>query len=278
MYKPGRGVFFALTLVFGCQAWGGVHVSLRLEQRETLLFEPIRAYVSFYNDSDYPYVMDAKDSGRASRFSIEVHRGNETSLVTERSAPIKYLYLMPDEREEVMIDLSEHYALAALGRYRVTAVAAHHGEYFQSKQSILDIVSGIEVAKTVRSVPDYPGTLRSYSLRKWPRGGISHLFLSVDEPRDGYNYGVFDLGPFIQSDKPIVRVDRKGSVTVVHPCSPDCFTRTQLSSSRDRVSLLDQTYHLPNGDPYPLNVKAPSLPPEPPKPAKRWWQFWKWGR
>ncbi len=273
------GVFCLGGLLLGGHVLGEVRVSLRLEHRSTLQYEPVRAYLSFYNDSDYAYVIDSgNDAARLSRFSIEIRRAADRSLVETASPPVRYLYLMPDEREEVLINLTSHYRMAAMGRYTVKAVTSHHGESYASTQSLLDVVRGIEVAKTVRSIPNYPGLLRSYVLRRWPRGGGAHLFLSVDETDGEYNCGVFDLGPLIHANDPAVQADRNGNVVVVHQCEPDCFIRTSLKSTRDGVALVDQTYHLPDGSPYPRGGEASLPSPPPPKPAKRWWQFWKWGR
>ncbi len=277
--KPGLTVAIlcvaALTVAGNVNA--EVHVSLRLEHRTTLKFEPVRAFISFFNDSDYAYIVSNKDIARASRFAIEVRRGADGSLVARKSAPIEYLYLMPDEREDIMLDLTEHYAMSAMGRYTITAVTGHHGESFQSKQRLLDIVSGIEVAKAVRSVPNYPGRLRTFSLRKWTRGEGSHLFLAVDETKSGYNYGVYDLGQMIQAVTPKVRADRGGNVTIVHQCAPNCFTRTVFRSTSDEVSLVDQTYHLPNGEPYPSREPPPARVVRR-KSDRSWWRFWTWWR
>ncbi len=269
--------WLGILLLGVCNAGAGARVLLRLEQRSVLLFEPVNAFISLANDSDEPFVLNSRqpDNGRSS-LVIEVRRDNQL-LPPRGSAPVPYLYLLPDDSEELMVDLSRHFDFTGMGRYFIKVRTSHLGEAFESKGQLLDVVKGFELTKRARSVPGQPDRMLTFSLRYWSRDGKEFLFLTVNEEVAGANYGLFNLGPLVRVAQPVLQVNRNGQVVVVHQSGVRRFTRSTLQSETNGVTLLDQTYHLPDGSPYPSFTRRSTVAPTPAErlPPKRWWQFWK---
>jgi hypothetical protein len=155
----------------------------------------------------------------------------------------------PGERQEVMIDISQPYGLARAGRYFVAARAQVNGRRYESNRLAFDVVPGIELASTTRSLPGYADLVRHYSLRYWDRDQREYLFLRVDGER-GENYGLFELGPLIRVFPPGIDVDKFGNVKVVHQSGGNRFTHSTFISSRDGVRFVDQVFRRADGRDY----------------------------
>jgi hypothetical protein len=83
------------------------------------------------------------------------------------------------------------------------------------------------------------------------------LFLTIVESASGMSYGVFDLGLLVRVSAPTVMVEGSDRVKVNHQSGPDRYTKTVFESRLDSVRFIDQTYHLANGDPYPVRGAKP---------------------
>ena len=80
------------------------------------------------------------------------------------------------------------------------------------------------------------GTERRYSLRQISRDRKSYLFLRVDDPKRGLNYGVYELGRFVPLKVPELRVDQHGLAHVLHLAAPNQFLHSVFSPTGDLVA------------------------------------------
>ena len=249
-HSPSALTVFLSVLVVGvCQA--EPKMILKLEYGSSLRFESTHAFLSIYNDSDAPLRI-CGDSVGCAELDFQIERKRDQWLPRLGKEPlIRNAKLEPGEQRDIAIDLSRRYNLGGVGRYLVRAVIKHNNRFYMSDKVMLDVVEGIEVAKTVRGVRGYEDTTRNYSLRYWKRGKHEYLFLTVDDNPTRINQGVFQLGRLLRVDTPRITVDRKGNVMILHRSSPDCFIRTKFKSDGEGVRFIDQTYELPSGEPYP---------------------------
>jgi hypothetical protein len=252
------GLFMLLALLWGpLGADGELRVKLRLEYTSYLQFEPVNAYVTIENDSDYELVMGKNEKDGNSRIEFLVERDKDrVAPRTEKRAIVTNFKIKRAETYEVLRDVTTWYDMTTMGRYTIRAVVYLNGQPLMSSPAIVDIVSGIEVASKTRAVPGYEDLVRTYSLRYWSRGGVEYLFLSVDEESTKLNYGIIELGPVVRVSKPVVDVDKNGNVIVVHQSSRDRYTRTVFKSTRSGVEFVDQKYLLENGASYPDKSKG----------------------
>jgi hypothetical protein len=237
----------------------GLQLQLKLEYPSTIQYEPVLAFLTVVNDTSKPFVIS--EAGKQSAATVEfVVRKNEGEPVDRRDPGlvVEKVYIPSDQKEDLMIRLSDFYDMREIGRYLVSAMVTWDGKTYWSERRMIDVVNGIELSNISKSIPDYPERVRKYTLRYWTRNSKEYLFLVVEEEVSKMTYGVFQLGPVVRIFKPFVEVDRAGNVRVVHMTGNDCFIHSFFKSDRDGVRFQDHTYRRENGDPYPTEtpVKA----------------------
>jgi hypothetical protein len=192
---------------------------------------------------------EAKGNNSSVSFLIERSRDDVVSRM-DSSSVVSKLKVKPGQKMKLFKDITRWYGLSGLGRYFVTAIVNWNGRTFKSSTITIDVVSGIEILNVTRNAPGYYDVMRIYSLRYWSRNKTEYLFLSVDEEETGRNFGVFQLGRVIRVNKPLMEVEKSGDIVVFHQSGVKHFSRSVLRATKDQVVFVDQTYHLPNGDPY----------------------------
>jgi hypothetical protein len=228
-------------------------LKLSAEHASALKYEPVNVFLTIRNDADTALVIDERAEWNVSHVTFTVLRDRTVPVRSIGERPcVERLRIDPDRKGEVCTDLADTWDMVDLGQYTVAARVDWNGRTFQSEWLTVEVVKGIEVAAVSRAVPAYPDLTRGYSLRYWPRSGTEYLFLSVDEEPTQVNYGVFALGKLARVIAPVIKVDRQGRVVIVHQSGPDCLTKSVFESSRAGVRFVDQTYHLPSGEPYPF--------------------------
>jgi hypothetical protein len=263
---------------------GAAQVTCTLEHPSLLKFEPVRLFVTLRNNSSSPIVLDDDSPGANATLRFTVDRGGDQRCSRFNRAPmVRRVEIAPGQSHRLMLDLSRWYDVAAVGHYGVTAELEWLDRLQAAPRVLFDVVPGIELQRISRPLPGYTDIDWTYSLRYWsrPHKGLrsESLFLTVDDEKEELNYGVFELGRLVRVNPPALVVDPHGLITVVHQTSQDCFVRTFLTASLNGISLVDQSYHLPNGDPYPYvegegspwKHLRPATQPQV-SPLRRWWR------
>ncbi|MBN1556940.1 MAG: hypothetical protein JW951_02200 [Lentisphaerae bacterium] len=234
-------------------------LKLTMEHHVYLQFEPMVGYLTLWNESDYPVVIDADDPERANTaLRLIVTRDGRPVMRLNDRPLLRRLLLLPGERHVMMTDLSARFDVGTASRYLIDAEAVRDGVAYGAKPFMVDVVPGIEITSVKRGVPGYPGRERAYSLRYWTREKQEQLFLRIDEPSSGDNYGVFQLGRLLRFYKPRLRVDRDGFVTVIHQTAYNRYVRTVFEATPNEVRFLDQE-----------TIETETRPPEPPAGRER---------
>ena len=247
---PALFVAFSLT---SRPAAGQIQVGLKLEHSATLRFEPVRVFITIYNNDSRPLIIGAE--GTNLQLNAVVETQARDLLKPTRGQPLcSKLHVRAEGQEMIMRQLDGRFDLTDIGRYTIKVQARWQGLIYESNEVTLDVVEGLILETTERHLSGYTDHLRRYTLRYWKRNKVEHLFLRVEEPSRYLTYGVYDLGRVVRVSRPMLRVDQDGKVTVVHQLGKDCFKRSIFQSDRAEVTLVDQSYHLPNGAPYP-NLK-----------------------
>lgn len=259
-HSGGAVVLLALLFVTRAASAGedssDLGLTLELEHSSALQFEPLHVVVTVRNNSGTPINVGRPGGEGNARLSLKMQRTEYERIARRSNGPIVRRLAVPvGGVRQAQIDLGRWYNIAPVGQYMVQAALDWRGKTYESNKELFDIVRGIEMRKVTRTLPDYADVELTYSLRYWNRPDRGHsgefLFLSVDDGRNRLNYGVFLLGRLIRVYEPVFEVDRRGLIKVVHQSGRDCYTRTVLTASLEGVQVVDQTYHLANGDPYP---------------------------
>lgn len=252
MTAPGRGWALAAGLALAAATAGaGLQIDCRLAQSTVIQFEPVEAFVTIINATDVELRSDsdAKTGRVPLRLEVERHPDGAAGLL-DQTPIVAALTLRPGERREFMVDVAQRHDIRAVGRYLVRAVVLWNGREYRTEATALEVVNGIELAQFSHTVPGYEDRTRLFSLRYWAREQGEHLFLRVDEPETGINYGVFYLGRLVRVFKPVIRPERDGRIVVLHQAGRDLFTRTTFRTTNENVIMTHQDYFDNNGEPY----------------------------
>lgn len=216
-------------------------LSIRVEASTVLQFEPLQVYLTLLNNSGVPFVVNCDDPRNMSSVDFRIERGRDlVSRINNQIPVVDNLRVMPDEKREIMLDLSHSYNIGQMGTYLVSAVVNANGKEMISGKIAVDVVRGIELDSLRKSAPGHYDGEREYTLLYWNRKGVERLFLRVDGVEDSTNYGVFDLGILLRVLRPSVKVDRKGNIEVFHQSTPSQFLLTSFSSTYDGLVFVDQ--------------------------------------
>jgi hypothetical protein len=239
---------FALLLRATCVA---DVVSIRLAHVRHLQFEPVVLFVTVKNDSDDIIVFPERKNDGDAALDFVIDTGPTEWVRRKVDGPMTgKVRIMPGDQSEIMVELSRWFDLTAMGTYLLRAVVTFGGESFESAPVRFEVDNGLPVAKVSRRPPETGARLRTYSLRYLSRESFDRLFLRVDEDETGDNYGAFEMGPFMRVQKPEIKVDVDGVITVLHLSGIDRWTRTVFKTRNGRVEFVSQAYELSDGRPY----------------------------
>jgi len=243
--KKIRTVFLVMFmfLSFRYAALGNLLMGIELKHTDYILFESIEVAVTIINDTDKP--MEFSRSRAAADINLVVHKQNNEFIFKKvKDKIVTDVTIMPDGRETIVIDLIKWYPINKQGKYFISAEVEWNGKIYRTEKKVIDVVSGIEMAKVVRRLPGANASERVYTLRYWQRERQENIFLVVEDPAMDYHYGVFDLGPIVRVMKPTLEVDRHGNVTVIHQSGINRITETTLFSDADEVIYVGQIHRL----------------------------------
>lgn len=268
--RTGRGLFLVCCLFMAVRSdtgAEGLQLQLRLEYASTLQYEPIMAFLTVNNDTAKPFVIS--ETGQQSAATLEfVIRKDTGETIGRRSKALvaEKVYIPSDQKEELMIEVTDFYDLREVGRYLVSARVTWEGKPYGSEQRMIDVVSGLDCGSASKSVPGYPDRVRNYTLKYWARNSKEYLFLVVDEEASKLNYGVYQLGSIVRVFKPVIDVDRAGNIHIIHQYGEDCYVHSFFKSTRDGVRFIDHSYRRENGELY--RPESPAVKPKSEPPAK----------
>lgn len=232
-------------------------VEVKMTHPRWLQFEPVLATVSVKNlmDDLIAFGGDPKDEQAAS-VSFVVTKG-PTEWVDRRKKgnPVGSFRVLPGDRREALVDLSQWFDLTVMGTYLLTAVVEYGGQKFTSATARFEVENGLPIGSLKQTfsggTPD-----RIFGLRYMSRENAERLFLRVDEVDTGLNFGAFDLGPLVRVRRPQITMENAGLVVVSHQSGSDRYTRTTFKADSKGVSFVDQTYWHQDGRPYGGVAKA----------------------
>jgi hypothetical protein len=259
-------ILSGICLLLPLRAGAQIRMELKLQHSVYLQYEPVMAALSINNDSDKPIVVHASETN-ANAIRLEVRRQRDRPVERINDKPIvAELSLAPGSTKDIMVDLSQWYDLVAMGRYAVRGVVEHEGQTYETEDTAIDVVRGIDLANVSRRVTGAVTKIRAFSLRYWPREGKEYLFLCVTEEPGGLSYGVFPLGQVVRVFPPTIEVNREGTVQVVLQANKEYFSRCVFKSEPAGVTFVDQSFQARTVTPFHRGGEGSF--PEKPAPKK----------
>ena len=252
MSKPiFRGIWRAGMLaawLAGSAAHADLGILLEVEHTTFLRLETVLVFVTVTNRSPDVLVLDQKESPGRARLDFDVRRIGQGAVKRIRRSPLERpLELQPGEGRRLLVELDHAFDMSATGDYIIEAYVIREDLRYGTKPRSISVVRGIPLDSVSQSVPGQPGLVRNMSLSYLAREQHETLFLSVDEPRSGLNYGVFALGPLVRIFRPVLESPGDGRIVVVHQSGPRQYMRSILQSTPGSVRMVDQSYESVKG-------------------------------
>lgn len=219
-----------ILLLWTSMALAQVGFTFKLEFTECLEWAPVTALVTLENKGTEPARL-----GADYQLSFEVRDERGTLVRSRAESELNIpLQLDPGSSVEVTNDLHCLFCIDRQGQYVVTAKLQTHNRVLASEKVFLDVMAGSELAHAEVTLPD--GSERRYELRQMSRDRKSYLFLRVDDPAKGLNYGVYELGRYVPLKKPELQVDQNGLAHILHLAAPNQFLHSVFSPTGDLVA------------------------------------------
>ncbi len=215
-----------------------VRVTIEVAHESYLKYEAIPVRVKLTNQTNQAIVLGG--IGDTALLEFVVKKAGKSKLKRNGRAPIlRNIVLLPGQHKEVEVDLKSHYDMKATVKYDVKATITYGKMLSMSGAQVVEVVPGMKVTSSERSVPDHPSWMRTYVLRCWARDGKEHMFLHVLDKKKK-SHGVFDLGPSVRLIAPTIRVNISGVVVVKHQSGRRSFSYTWFQSDETGVLFLRQ--------------------------------------
>lgn len=146
-------------------------------------------------------------------------------------------------------DLHRLYRIDGQPQVTVRARLEAEGLALVTPPVYVDLAPGSELQRI--AVRGADGPMRRCSLRSLNRDGRDRLFLRIDDEASGLCYGVFDLGRFIFVKPPVLQMDGRGQVHVLHVSGPNQFSHAVFSLDGAAVS-----HEIVSGDSSSVRLEA----------------------
>lgn len=249
---------FVGCLLTAQAAFAQIEIKLVMENTSYLQYETINAVANLKNTGQRILrITGDGSSGDAIEFTII--RGKDTYIDRKvKARVVKELTLEPGEQRDIMVNLTSYYDMTEMGQYKISLEVSQSGRTYSSGSQLIDIVAGLELKTTTKSVYGFPDEMRKFSMRYWARGDSEDAFLKITDESETVCYGVFSLGRIIRVTEPKMTFDPKNDLYIVHQRSKDCFVRSKIVVEKNNVALVDQAYFLPTGEPFPLMGQVPA--------------------
>ncbi len=231
------------TLMWFCLAagWasGQLKLGLDVDPSTGIVHESLMARVTVENGSGAPLAVNSgTEAGLRLRLSVENDGGERAP--SREAHPLPRLDIGPGGVQTLEVDLTMRFVMSQPDRYFVRAVLEGGATDVRSPLKVVDVVPGLELARTSGRVPGLTGVRRDYVLCYWPRDRKEQLFLCVTEAPSKRVFPPIYLGSLVRVMKPTITLGADGLVEVRHQANRSQVMVSTLRSRRDRLSLVEQ--------------------------------------
>ena len=237
MKRIVMGSWMAAVWVTGGVANAQLEVSWQLVHNRSVLMEPVFAVVRIAKY--YGQDLDLTPLGNAClKFTVE---DQPTSTVAETGRPlVSQAVMIPNgDTRDVEVNLLTSYRMLKSQTYMLAPYVEFAGQRFPAQRQALEIQPGLELLKRTYGIPS-TGEARAVSLRTIMRDGSDKIFFRIDNPANGYCFGVYELGRLIRFQPPALEKDADDAFHALHQCAPDRYTLSIFTADGAPVK---QTYY-----------------------------------
>jgi hypothetical protein len=209
-----RILYACVAICFlSCPAWSQLNITLELERSNYLLFEPVNAKVTVYNNTGFDVALTS-EPGR-SWLSFYMTRRDGRPVLPDHPGEFPTDKLKAGEARAWVINLTPLMSFRDLGEYKVRAVLDLPGQgQIMSSQSQFGLNKGQTVWTQARAVE---GSERNYALVRFASSPSStQLYGRVEDVKENVVYATVPLGEVVAMTDPEAYFDKEGRWHVLH--------------------------------------------------------------
>jgi hypothetical protein len=265
-------------------------LGLAFNPNHPLVFEPVAVEFKIENQTGERLVFRGTQANCRVSLALGDTHGGIILPVHDMTQPIGVLD--PAAVMTATVSLDSAFAPLPMETYRVQLAVDWNGQHYLSEPEFLYVVSGVEMAAQTVVIPGAGS--RAFSLRATPRDNHDHLLLQINDTAAGVCRAVVDIGSFVHTARPTLKIDAKGLVHIGYQSSPvqyqylvfspdGDFVRSQDVDTTRNATALETTpagevtlkvtpwldpHAQPVMQPLPLGPKTHPKPKPKPKPTK----------
>ncbi len=231
-----------MTFLFASPAHAQITVTCHINPATAAQYEEIAGVVTIGNNTGTELELFTSNAVCDVLFEIRDADNVELSLISNHfiARPTR---LGAAESLTVTNNLLDFFDLRKIGDYKVYGKVLWNGKAYISERVFLDIVPGMELHRIEAGLP--AGGSRQYTLRMLNRDRFDRLLLRIDDDEGSVCYGVFDLGRWVHTASPELKVDGQGNVHVLYQSGPAQFVHRAFSPFGQVVA--EKTFSEPKG-------------------------------
>ena len=253
-----------------------ISVDLKMDEMDYVSGEPIRATIEVKNLSPFPVSVGRPAS--VDKLFVEVFRESDMGkLDVLGDAPfVEPFRIDMNQGQTLETRLAEHFYLLEPRRFLARPVLLHRGYRYEGAYRVFAVQAGIETGKAVQLFSNREGLRREFTLLRWPRNNMDHLFVMArDSGTSSMRWQTTDVGPFMRITPPTISILPGGEVIVMHRAGMDNFVRSEFWSMPDVMELRTRQSVLDPDTAGQVRVQEEYKKSGGVKPTPRpWWKFW----
>ena len=205
-----------------------IDLTCKLKHERTIQYESVLVRVHLVNNSGKPIDLADPDSDVHFQFDIEQIPG----ITLAQTRPLMFTgsaLVLPRGKLDVSVDVLASYDFRQTGPYTLMARLDIGDKTITSGKMFLDVVPGFEIDKVGATLPDNPGSSRTYILKTLHRDRSERLFVRIDDEMTDQSLGLLELGSIVRLFTPVVIVDAEAQLHVLHQSGPDRFIHSVVT-------------------------------------------------
>ena len=226
--------FLILLMLFALlPVYGQIGLSIRMNRKVYMQYEPVYACVSLRNNSGSTLIFGQNPKLQGFiYFLIQDSKGRTIAKRPGKDISATGLLLKPGESRNLVLPVNEYYDLENPGTYTINVCVAHNllpRELKSLRSQTFQVDSGIEVWSATTGIPDISGDgkagkvikERKYSIRLLTEVPHKYYYLFVED--NDMVYGVSRIGQQVSIEKYKVQIDMLGRIHLLMPISSKVF-------------------------------------------------------
>ena len=222
-----------LTALSTFVAVGQVSISLKVDRRQYLKYEPVTAIVTITNRSGRELDFTSKLEGTIAHSWLDFSmRDSGGRAMQKRHNKVFQRAVIPAGRSmSRRVNLSGMFGVAKVGNFAVTAHVRRPGVEevsYTSNSGHFTVGGGSTLHSVPFGVPDSPYPKRKYNIVTFNDGNKTAIYSQVMDTNTGLSLSTYRLSEYLGFVKPLMALDRQNQLHVLYLAGPEVFVHATV--------------------------------------------------